>query len=143
MRLWSLHPCYLDQKGLVAVWREGLLARAALKNQTKGYRHHPQLTRFRLSKAPIHYINVYLKTIYDEAKRRNYNFNFHKLEKVQPANKKMEVTSKQLEFEFQHLLNKLKLRDPRRYKGLLFTKKILPNPIFKVVDGEIEIWEKI
>ena len=31
MRLWSLHPCYLDPAGLVAVWREGLLARAVLR----------------------------------------------------------------------------------------------------------------
>ena len=30
MRLWSLSPRYLDVKGLVAVWREGLLADAVL-----------------------------------------------------------------------------------------------------------------
>ena len=36
MRLWSLHPRYLDAKGLVALWREGLLAQAVLKGQTKG-----------------------------------------------------------------------------------------------------------
>ena len=28
MRLWSLHPRYLDRQGLTALWREGLLARA-------------------------------------------------------------------------------------------------------------------
>ncbi|MEN6399799.1 MAG: pyrimidine dimer DNA glycosylase/endonuclease V, partial [Rectinema sp.] len=27
MRLWTLHPQYLDQKGLTAAWREGLLAK--------------------------------------------------------------------------------------------------------------------
>jgi len=25
MRLWTLHPKYLDARGLVALWREGLL----------------------------------------------------------------------------------------------------------------------
>jgi hypothetical protein len=43
MRLWSLHPQYLDPAGLVAVWREGLLARAVFAGQTTGYKHHPQL----------------------------------------------------------------------------------------------------
>ncbi len=40
MRLWSLHPKYLDVKGLVRAWREGLLARKALGGETKGYRNH-------------------------------------------------------------------------------------------------------
>lgn len=43
MRLWSLHPQYLDAKGLVALWREGLLAQAVLAGQTRGYKRHPQL----------------------------------------------------------------------------------------------------
>ena len=47
MRLWSLHPSYLDSAGLVALWQEGLLARKVLSSQTKGYIHHPQLHRFR------------------------------------------------------------------------------------------------
>jgi len=47
MRLWSLHPSYLDPQGLVAVWREGLLAQAVLRGQTTGYTRHPQLARFR------------------------------------------------------------------------------------------------
>nr|WP_243687290.1 pyrimidine dimer DNA glycosylase/endonuclease V [Methanobacterium formicicum] len=50
MRLWSLHPKYLDVKGLVALWREGLLARAVLKGKTKGYTNHPQLIRFKNQK---------------------------------------------------------------------------------------------
>ena len=29
MRLWSLHPKHLDPQGLVARWREGLLARSS------------------------------------------------------------------------------------------------------------------
>ncbi len=46
MRLWSLHPKYLDRQGLLAVWREGLLAQKVLQGKTKGYKNHPQLKRF-------------------------------------------------------------------------------------------------
>jgi len=47
MRLWSLHPAYLDARGLGALWREGLLAQAVLRGKTRGYRSHPQLERWR------------------------------------------------------------------------------------------------
>jgi hypothetical protein len=33
MRLWSLHPEYLDANGLVALWREALLAQAFLQGK--------------------------------------------------------------------------------------------------------------
>jgi hypothetical protein len=49
MRIWSLHPKYLDAKGLVALWRESLLAKQALESKTKGYKNHPQLNRFKNS----------------------------------------------------------------------------------------------
>lgn len=79
MRLWSLHPCYLDPAGLVAVWREGLLARAVLRGVTKGYRHHPQLERFRASGRPVACIDTYLAVVCDEAERRGYRFDRTKL----------------------------------------------------------------
>ncbi|HKX52383.1 MAG TPA: pyrimidine dimer DNA glycosylase/endonuclease V [Nitrosospira sp.] len=37
MRLWTLHPRYLDTKGLVAAWREALLAQKVLSGLTSGY----------------------------------------------------------------------------------------------------------
>ena len=40
-------------QGLVALWREALLARAVLRGKTRGYRHHPQLHRFRASATPV------------------------------------------------------------------------------------------
>jgi len=46
MRIWSLHPKYLDTKGLVALWRDALLARHVLQGKTTGYKNHPQLNRF-------------------------------------------------------------------------------------------------
>ena len=75
MRLWSLHPKYLDSKGLVALWREGLLARAVLKGETKGYKNHPQLIRFKNHENPLAAINTYLLNVYRESERRFYNFN--------------------------------------------------------------------
>ena len=79
MRLWSLHPSYLDAVGLVALWREGLLARKVLQGQTKGYIHHPQLFRFRETGNPIHVLDFYLKTVHDESIRRGYNFDLSKI----------------------------------------------------------------
>lgn len=35
MRLWTLHPKYLDTKGLVALWREALLAQKVLQGKQK------------------------------------------------------------------------------------------------------------
>jgi hypothetical protein len=58
MRLWSLHLKYLDRIGLIACWREGLLAKAVLEGKTKGYTHHPQLIRFQTSPHPLHTINI-------------------------------------------------------------------------------------
>ena len=41
MRLWSLHPAHLDRQGLIACWREALLAQKVLAGLTTGYRSHP------------------------------------------------------------------------------------------------------
>ena len=100
MRLWSLHPSLLDQKGLVALWREALLAQKVLQGRTKGYRSHPQLDRFR-QKTPVTTISAYLWAIHDEASRRGYSFESSKIaRKRQP--KTLTVTVGQLEFEFEH-----------------------------------------
>ena len=66
MRLWTLHPKYLDAKGLVALWREALLAQKVLRGATKGYRHHPQLLRFSNSKNPPAALAAYLKAVHEE-----------------------------------------------------------------------------
>ncbi|MGH2666461.1 pyrimidine dimer DNA glycosylase/endonuclease V [Flavobacterium sp.] len=67
MRIWSLHPKYLDTKALVALWRETLLAKHVLEGKTKGYKNHPQLNRFKEAKYPIDSINQYLSEVYFEA----------------------------------------------------------------------------
>ena len=142
MRIWSIHPRYLDTKGLVALWRETLLAKNVLENRTKGYRNHPQLSRFKMSDQPLDAINSYLKTVYDEALTRNYNFDKNKIGNIN-TNPALPVTEGQVRYEFKHLMSKLKIRDTERYKA--FSKIIEPvlHPLFLLKIGDIEKSEKL
>ena len=142
MRLWSLHPTYLDAKGLVALWREGLLAQKVLQGKTKGYRNHPQLIRFKNTENPVGSIANYLCYVVDEADLRNYNFNRSKIVDTD-FQMKIPVTTGQLEYEWTHLLGKLKKRDPALYERLETTQKIDPHPLFTQVSGGVEAWEII
>jgi len=142
MRIWSIHPKYLDSKGLVALWRETLLAKNVLENKTKGYRNHPQLQRFREAKKSLSCINQYLSGIFDEAERREYSFNKEKIN-WDFKRSTITVTKGQLNFEMDHLKRKLKTRDRKKLKEIVSVKKIEPHPLFKIVPGNIEAWEKI
>ena len=142
MRLWSIHPGYLDTKGLVALWREGLLAQNILLGNTKGYKNHPQLIRFKNANNPIGAIANYLRCVIDEADKRGYNFNRNKIVNTR-MKRKLLVTGGQIEYEFKHLLGKLKERDPELYKQLKMVKRIKAHPTFKKVSGNVEVWEII
>ncbi len=142
MRLWSIHPVYLDSKGLVALWREGLLAQKVLLGRTKGYKNHPQLARFKNTDDPLSSIACYLRYIADEARKRNYNFNKNKIV-LNNVHRRIEVTTGQLEYEFRHLLDKLKTRDQDLYRELKTLKQIMPHPLFKSIVGDTEEWEII
>ena len=139
MRLWSLHPSLLDTKGLVALWRESLLAKKVLENKTKGYKNHPQLVRFRKFNNPVDAINYYLAEIYKEALSRNYNFDITKIDWAFKK-QKQDVTSGQIQFELEHLLKKTKSRSPAHIIG---TTKKINHPIFRIINGGIERWEII
>lgn len=141
MRIWSLHPKYLDARGLVALWREGLLAQAVLRGETKGYVHHPQLLRFRQQADPAGCIAVYLRAVHAEAVRRGYRFDARKIGRTQ-ARDRLVVTRGQLKFEWQHLMEKLRQRDPERHSRLAAVKAPQPHPLFRVVHGNIAQWEK-
>jgi len=142
MRLWSLHPKYLDSKGLVALWREGLLAKKVIEGRTRGYRNHPQLERFKKHEDPLKAINAYLLEVWKEASRRGYRFDLNKIVCVE-LDEKIPVTRGQLLYEFQHLLRKLRKRDPERYEELKHVKEVEPNPVFYVIEGDVEPWEKV
>lgn len=144
MRLWSINPKYLDSKGLVALWRESLLAKAVLTGQTKGYKHHPQLNRFYDSSDPIYAINFYLQFIYYEAQKRHYTFSSDKFLHQKDVPKfTLEITTGQLEYEKSHLIEKLMIRDPSRIKLIQKSKLPEPHPLFTVIKGEIAPWENI
>jgi hypothetical protein len=125
----------------VALWREGLLARAVLKGETRGYRHHPQLERFRSHAAPRAAINTYLRVVAAEAAARGYCFD---LRKLGPRRRGLELTATrgQLRYEWQHLLRKLAQRSPRVYERWRREKAPVPHPLFKVVGGRVESWER-
>ena len=142
MRLWSIHPSYLDSKGLVALWREGLLAQNVLHGKTKGYKNHPQLMRFKGADNSIIAIATYLRFVADEADKRDYKFNRAKITKNGECSQ-IQVTEGQVEYEFMHLLSKLKVRDSTRYKELKSIKEIKTHPLFAKVKGGVEEWEVI
>jgi hypothetical protein len=141
MRIWSLHPKYLDKKGLVALWREALLAKNVLEGKTKGYRNHPQLNRFKKVDKPLDCIDQYLSIVYQESVKRGYKFDRSKIcWNFTPT--KLNVTNGQLNYERTLLLDKLRTRDKVRYHELIDKNKFESHPLFNVVEGAIEEWEK-
>lgn len=142
MRLWSLHPRYLDRAGLVALWREGLLAQAVLAGLTRGYTRHPQLARFREHAAPREAIAAYLHAVAEEGRARGYAFDQTKLPPRRRACAAIAVTDGQLVYERQHLLAKLLRRDAARHLALSAVATADAHPLFVVVAGEVAAWEK-
>lgn len=138
MRLWSLHPKYLDARGLVALWREALLAQAVLRGETRGYRHHPQLARFE----DVGAIAQYLRGVHAESVVRGYEFAAGKISRSRCAGT-LVVRRGQLDYEWQHLMRKLKARDPARARLLSSVTRPQAHPLFRVVAGPVEAWEKV
>ena len=141
MRLWTLHPKYLDSKGLVALWREALLARAVLRGHTRGYRHHPQLLRFRMTSKPVGYLNWYLAAIYDEAVRRGYHFDKAKLGRAFTGPPLRESRG-QFAYEWTHLRRKLRRRNPTWLHSLGPVHRPQAHPLFRLVAGPVAEWER-
>lgn len=151
MRLWSLHPSLLDRQGLVAGWREALLAQAVLLGHTRGYTAHPQVERFRQHPEPEAAIGGYLVGLHEESLARGYRFDAGKI--AQPpdqhvdAFERIDVTFGQLGFELSHLRAKLFQRSPEflaeHAKALETTDELVPvHPLFKPVAGPIATWER-
>ena len=141
MRLWTLHPKYLDPAGLVALWREALLARAVLKRETRGYRHHPQLARFRAQPNPVSAVNCYLDAVYAEGLRRGYRFDPAKLGRA-GSTRRIPEHRGQLAFEWGHLLKKLRARQPERFERLKSIRRPVAHPLFRIVPGPVGPWER-
>lgn len=161
MRLWSLDPRYLDGKGLVACWREALLAQAVLAGRTKGYTRHPQLERFREAPDPLAAIAAYLEGIAAEATRRGYHFDTTRIIRgavgpggsgspgedraaLVPLHHSMDVTTGQLALERRHLLAKLRERSPADVSRLeeVGEDGVEPHRLFRRVPGGVADWER-
>lgn len=140
MRLWTLHPAHLDAQGLVALWREGLLARAVLRGRTAGYRHHPQLQRFQRHPNPVSVLNGYLAGVWNEATARGYSFDRQKIGPLR-ACAALVTTTGQLAYEWGHLLAKLQRRSPDLYERVRGGTP-RAHPCFEIVPGPVEPWEK-
>jgi len=147
MRLWTIHPKHLDAKGLVALWREGLLAQKVLQGWTRGYRHHPQLHRFRATRNPLAAIANYLVVVHEESVQRGYQFDRGKIDakRIQAGfqrAQKIAETRGQLLHEWEHLKAKLAVRDAARHR----VSRSLPmpehHPLFRVIEGEVRDWER-
>jgi hypothetical protein len=141
MRLWTVHPRYLDPKGLVAAWREALLAQKVISGATKGYCYHPQLARFQAQTDPPAAIASFLVGLADEAQMRGYHFD---VSKISPRRFRMTitVTSGQLLYEWAHLMTKLRTRAPLMESQLQNVTMPEPHPLFCVVPGEVCDWER-
>ena len=140
MRLWTLHPRYLDPQGLVALWREALLAQAVLRGRTRGYRFHPQLQRFKSCPSPVRAVNAYLAFVHDEARRRGYVFDRSKF--VQSECPAIAATDGQLAHEWQWLLDKLRRRSPALYKAHRRIAAPRAHPLFRIGKGPMAGWER-
>ena len=142
MRLWTIHPQQLDVKGLVALWREALLAQKVLQGQTRGYRHHPQLVRFQAQRNPAAAIASYLRGVHAEATRRGYQFDRRKIGAGRFRGKIVETTG-QLWYEWRHLQRKLQHRDPAGAAQLRRRAGPQAHPLFQIVPGAVRSWERV
>ena len=168
MRIWSLHPSLLDRRALVACWRETLLAQKVLRGLTRGYTNHPQLIRFRAHPQPLEAVAAYLAGLADEADARGYSFNraligagdasasentagknsADKAEDSYASVARIPVPLGQLEYELAFLRHKVAGRDPEwehQLRERLAARGELAacaHPLFEVVPGAIEPWEK-
>lgn len=127
--------------GLVAGWREALLAQAVLAGRTKGYRNHPQLLRFQEAPDPIETIGAYLRGLHDEAVVRGYRFDATKILGTETLPAKLPVTRGQMDYEWAHLGAKLAARSPgdaQRWRASIPS----PHPLFEVIPGQIAVWER-
>lgn len=140
MRLWTLHPKYLDARGLVALWREALLAQAVLGRTGGGYARHPQLARFRRCRRPTCAIAEYLRAIHAESALRGYRFEATRIGRGRDR-RAIRATRGQLRYEWTHLLAKLRRRDRARWARLTRVRRPQPHPLFRIVPGAIEDWE--
>jgi hypothetical protein len=141
MRIWTLHPHYLDRQGLTAAWREALLAQKVLSGATRGYRGHPQLLRFRAQPDPSAAIAAYLRHLREEALVRGYTFDAARITPASAAVPMLEAEG-QLLYEWSHLMRKLRVRSPELAERYGAVVRPDAHPLFHVIPGPVGSWER-
>lgn len=148
MRLWSIHPRYLDRQGLASAWREGLLAQAVLAGRTSGYTRHPQLVRFREVSDPLGAVGGYLSGLHTEATARGYRYDLTRVDQPDPDGRwagAIEVGARQVAYEWAHLMGKLAGRSPEVAQRWQAEEpgRVQVHPLFRRVPGPIADWEVV
>jgi len=143
VRLWTLHPRHLDAAGLVALWREALLAQAVLLGRTRGYTRHPQLQRFLAAADPVACIAKYLLVVADEATARGYSFDAARIVAADGPHRPIAETRGQLLYEWEHLGRKLERRSPAWYRDQVVNAQPTSHPLFRIVAGGVRDWERV
>lgn len=148
MRLWTIHPKHLDAKGLVSVWREGLLAQKVLLGKTEAYKNHPQLDRFKNSNDRLGDIGYYLLIIFEEAERRGYSFDRGKIFFTRPsatrwAARRIKTSNSQLLYEWELFLDKVEKRNQEWFQKICNISVPDAHPLFYIYNGDVEKWERV
>lgn len=154
MRLWTIHPKYLDGKRLTSQWKEGIQMMHIWKEigenpepaKRLGYVSHPQVRRLsNLLVADSGLISLllhqHLTAVHEESVQRSYSFNKKLIDDLAPDCKnapKVYVTMGQVAYEFALMATK----NNEWSQKVAIDPYMLCNPIFQVVSGSIESWEK-
>jgi hypothetical protein len=72
--------------------------------------------------------------VWQEANSRNYKFDESKFESIQQI-ENIDVFKGQVNFEKNHLLNKLEQRDKNKYDEIAEIIDIKIHPLFNLIDG--------
>ena len=118
-----------------------MLAQKVLTGETRGYRHHPQVVRFRAQADPPAVIASFLAGLAEEAHRRGYRFD---VTKILPRRcpERLPETDGQLLYEWSHLKAKLRARAPQMFRELRRVAIPEPHPLFRIVRGGVRDWER-
>lgn len=130
MRLWSIHPKYLDKHALIALWREGLLAQKALSGKGLVDEANVQLVRFKKSANPVRAIGSYLSFVASEGAKQGCKLNHERILQPNFEAKFMTTDVAQMELEVEQLKARMKTRNKDKFKLLTDVHKFEANPVF-------------
>jgi hypothetical protein len=115
---------------------------SARAGDTRGWRNHPQLDRFKDHSETMDAIGFYPLKIREEASFRGHSYDGSKIRR--PINRVAltSITTGQLLYEFSLLLERTRLRMPAWHEKLREVYD-LPKayPLFEVVEGDVGRWE--